>query len=351
MRTIFKRTTFFLLVLCTMHITQANAAYTMQDIRNGISADTNEAVTISLNYNVRTCNPEEQVTSPDDTQTQCYNLLFIGFGTNNFSCITQSSTINSPDLLTLTVNAPATAGTYNVWVANRGARSAIDCNELSYNDLADDEIAVINTAGLTVTAPPPPPPAHLAEWSWGYIDTLSINDSAATKEIKDYSVAASSGVKFNFPYYGNPAQAGCPGCIWQIVIGITGGSKYCVISTTGARSGTSTRTLTAPSAAGTYTIWAKDKWAYTCEDAVNNSSSGITIGTVTVKPPTPKGSYGCSCNTCGYTSGSNFSCQCKKANGQWVSSSVDASKYNYALSNSDGRLVGDDKNYCSGYVY
>lgn len=343
----------FVVLVVMLGITQSYA-YTMTDITNGISAITNASVDITLNYRVdssaATC-----VQGQEGGAANCTSLLMLGFGSNNFGCVKVTSIANQASTVNWVLPAPATAGTYDIWVASRTGPDVGECSSVSYSTITAAEKSIVGASKLTVTVPPPPPPpAHVRTWSWGYIDTLSVNGSSPTREIRNYTATAGSNVTLNFPYDGDPARQGCPGCLWEIVVGITGGTKYCIGGSGGYygyRSGTANITLTAPSAPGTYDIWAQDKWSYGCDQAYPNTNSGTAMGTLTVAPPTPKGSYGCSCSSCRYTSGSNFSCSCRRANGSMNTSTVDASAYNYYLSNNNGNLTRDDGNHCSGYVY
>jgi len=84
-------------------------------------------------------------------------------------------------------------------------------------------------------------------------------------------------------------QSACPACIDQIVIGLDATSIYCayhgIPGTAPGISSTNANTISAPSASGTYTLYAYFVQYYTCADALALNLSGTPIGTITVSTP------------------------------------------------------------------
>lgn len=108
------------------------------------------------------------------------------------------------------------------------------------------------------------------------------NFTAAGKALPWIRVAAGASVPMTENFSLNSGAAGCPGCITQMVVGIDGGSKQCLVSTVGAYSSSASFSLTAPSQKGVYEVWATPQWQYTCGDAVNASNDGMPLAYVEV---------------------------------------------------------------------
>ena len=121
-------------------------------------------------------------------------------------------------------------------------------------------------------------PASSTSWGWGNVSNvrLGAGDNVA-------SVAAGASVSLSSNFFIDAGLGGCPGCISQIVFGVSGsGSKQCIYSGGGVVNSSAATTLTAPTTPGTYYIWAAPQWQYTCNDALNNTFTGAAVGVLEV---------------------------------------------------------------------
>jgi hypothetical protein len=97
------------------------------------------------------------------------------------------------------------------------------------------------------------------------------------------TVAAGASIPLSTDFFVDAGLAGCPGCISQIVFGVSGsGSKQCIYSGIGVVTSSATATLTAPTTPGTYYVWATSQQQYNCTDALNASSAGYAVGRLEV---------------------------------------------------------------------
>ncbi len=119
-------------------------------------------------------------------------------------------------------------------------------------------------------------PANAYNWGFGKLTNVRLGGG-------DNVAVASPGatVSLSGNYFIDAAQGGCPGCITQIVVG-TAGSKQCLYSGAGVVSSSGSVTLTAPTAPGSYLIWANWQWEYTCADALNRANTGTPVGILEV---------------------------------------------------------------------
>jgi hypothetical protein len=113
-------------------------------------------------------------------------------------------------------------------------------------------------------------------WGWGSVSNVRFGggDNIAV-------VAPGATVSISTNYSINAGAGGCPGCISQVILGVSG-SKQCIYSGTGVVSSSATTTLTAPTQPGSYVVWATGMWNYNCIDALNGASGGGPIGLIEV---------------------------------------------------------------------
>ena len=113
-------------------------------------------------------------------------------------------------------------------------------------------------------------------WGWGNVSNVRLFGGANA-----YAVPANYPVPLSSNFFIDAGIGGCPGCISQVVFGV-GNSKQCVYSGVGVVNSSTATTLIAPSAPGTYQIWANSAWQYTCQDALNVTNSGGVVGLLEV---------------------------------------------------------------------
>ncbi|HEX5744870.1 MAG TPA: AMP-binding protein [Archangium sp.] len=113
-------------------------------------------------------------------------------------------------------------------------------------------------------------------WNWGNVSNVRFGggDNVAV-------VTAGATVSVSTNYFIDAGSVGCPGCISQVILGVSG-SKKCLYSGVGVVSSSATTTLTAPTAPGSYLVWARGQWEYNCTDALNKTSSGGPVGLIEV---------------------------------------------------------------------
>ncbi|WP_282422364.1 hypothetical protein [Polyangium sp. 15x6] len=114
-------------------------------------------------------------------------------------------------------------------------------------------------------------------WDWGNVNgvLLSEVDNVAT-------VPGGTTVRGTAHYFIDAGLAGCPGCISQIIMGVTTESKECVYSGVGIRDGSASFSLVAPRDPGIYPVWASPQWQYTCADALRLANDGSAVGLIAV---------------------------------------------------------------------
>jgi hypothetical protein len=120
-------------------------------------------------------------------------------------------------------------------------------------------------------------PANSYNWGWGNVTNVTLNQSSNV-------VVASPGaaVSGNTSFYINAGTAGCSGCISQIVMGVNNGSKSCIYNGVGIVQSSAPFSLTAPTSAGLYPVWATPQWQYSCQDALNITGGGTSVGLIGV---------------------------------------------------------------------
>ncbi|WPB79972.1 hypothetical protein KYC5002_12600 [Archangium violaceum] len=148
-------------------------------------------------------------------------------------------------------------------------------------DSAGNRTSCWSSPGKTVTqsvtdACPSATIGNSYSWNWGNVSNVRFGggDNVAV-------VPPGATVSVSANYFIDAGSVGCPGCISQVVLGVSG-SKACLYSGMGVVSSSATTTLTAPTAPGSYLVWARSQWEYTCTDALNNSSSGGPVGLIEV---------------------------------------------------------------------
>jgi hypothetical protein len=119
-------------------------------------------------------------------------------------------------------------------------------------------------------------PDNAYNWGWGKVTNVKLGGGDNV-----ISVPAGATVSLSANFAIDAGQGGCPGCISQVVFGVNN-SKQCAYSGGGVVSSSTNLTFTAPSAPGTYVVWANWQWQYNCTDAINASSTGGAVGLIEV---------------------------------------------------------------------
>ena len=117
-----------------------------------------------------------------------------------------------------------------------------------------------------------------ASWGWSSVSNVKLDGVDNVT-----SVPAGAPVPLSTQFFIDAGAAGCPGCITQMVFGVSGGgSKSCVYSGVGVVNSSAGGVLIAPATPGIYDVWATHAWQYTCNDAMNVSNGGARVGIIHV---------------------------------------------------------------------
>lgn len=112
------------------------------------------------------------------------------------------------------------------------------------------------------------------------ISNVQVN---STGNIADVNAGSSVSISLDYQIWNQPD---CPGCIDQIVVGLDSRPLYCayegIPGLDPGETGSHANTFTAPTANGSYTLYAFFTQQYSCTDALSLYSPGTAIGTLNV---------------------------------------------------------------------
>lgn len=120
-------------------------------------------------------------------------------------------------------------------------------------------------------------PTNSYNWGWGNVTDVILNQRSSV-----VAVAPGAAVSGNTDFFIDAGKGGCPGCISQVVMGVNNGSKSCIYNGMGVVQSNASFSLTAPTSAGLHPVWTAPQWQYSCQDALNISGGGATVGYIGV---------------------------------------------------------------------